>query len=308
MPCETVLKRYDGNPILRPEDVPGGCNSIFNSAVVRFGGGYAGVFRVEHRDKRSRLHVGRSADGIQWAVCREPIRFDCKDPASAPADHIYDPRITALDGTWYVMYANLLRYGSVIALAETKDFETFRQIGNLSAPPNRNGVLFPEKVGGRYARLERPFGGPEYAAGEVWYAESPDLVHWGRFRRVFGPDGLFWCGLKVGAGPAPIRTDEGWLLIYHGVQDTAQGNLYSAGALLLDLEEPWKVRARPTEYLLAPDQPYERTGDVPNVVFPCAAVLEPDGEVKVYYGAADTCIALATARLEDLVDFCLGRG
>jgi len=304
MACETVLTRYEGNPIIRPEDVPGGCNSIFNSAVVRFGDAYAGVFRVEHRNLLSCMHVGRSRDGIHWKIEGKPIPLASEEPHAAIGSHIYDPRITLLEGTYYITYANGVKGGCVIGMAETKDFRTFRQVANLSVPHNRNCVLFPERIGGKYARLERPFSQGDEMRADIWYSESEDLLHWGYFRHVMGPvDG--WSGGKVGAGAPPIRTDEGWLIIYHGARRTAQGHVYCAGAALLDLERPWEVRARPSEYLLAPETPYERTGDVPNVVFPCAAVVEPDREVKVYYGAADTVIALATARLEDLVAFCL---
>jgi len=303
MACETVLKRYEGNPIIRPEDVPGGCNSIFNSAVVRFGNGYAGIFRVERRDLRSRLHVGASADGIHWDIGETPIRFEGDDEDPVSMSHVYDPRITQIDDTYYITYANQTDHGSVIGLGTTRDFQTFRQFGCLSVPHNRNAALFPEKIGGQYARLERPFAAPREIPSGMWYAESPDLIHWGRFRHVLGPE-EGWGDLKVGAGAPPIRTDEGWLIIYHGARRTAQGLVYCAGAAMLDLEQPWKVVARPKEYLLAPTEAYERVGDVANVVFPSAAVVEPDGEVKVYYGAADTVIALATARLEDLIAFC----
>jgi len=307
MSSQAPLTRYEGNPIIRPEDVPGGCHSVFNSAVVRFGGGYAGVFRVEGRDLFSRLHRGRSADGIAWQIEAEPIRFECDESDFASLEHTYDPRVTQIEDRYYITYANHdAAHGSRIGLAVTEDFETFRQIGNLSAPNNRNAVLFPERIGGVYARLERPFAAGGEPA-EIWYAESPDLIHWGRFRFCLGPR-AGWAEYKVGAGPPPIRTPEGWLLIYHGIRRTYRGDVYCAGAALLDLEEPWKVVARPAEYLLAPSESYERAGDVPNVVFPSAAVVEPNGEVKVYYGAADSCVALATGQLADLVAFCRGQG
>ena len=303
MSSQTPLKRYDGNPIIRPEDVPGGCNSVFNIAVVKFGKGYAGVFRVEGRDLFSRLHRGRSADGIAWQIEADPIRFECDEPDFAPLEHLYDPRVTRLEDRYYITYANHdAAHGSRIGLAVTEDFETFRQIGNLSTPNNRNAVLFPERIGGAYARLERPFAARGEPA-EIWCAESPDLIHWGRFRFCLGPR-PGWAEYKVGAGPPPIRTEEGWLLIYHGIRRTCRGDVYCAGAALLDLEQPWKVLARPAQYILAPSELYERAGDVPNVVFPCAAVVEPGGEVKVYYGAADSCVALATGQLADLVTFC----
>ncbi len=304
MACETVLTRFEGNPILVPEDVPGGCNSIFNSAVVRRGGAYDGLFRIEHQNQLSRLHTGRSRDGLDWEIDPEPVTLACDDPDFGPGGHTYDPRITELEGRYYIFYANGTRWGQVIGLAVTDDFQTFEQLGNPAVPHNRNAVLFPERIGGKYVRLERPFCSARDLPAGIWYAESPDLVHWGRFRHVMEP-GYGWDSHKVGAGAPPIRTDEGWLCITHGVRTTAQGLVYCAGAILLDLEEPWKVRARPARYLLAPTEVYERVGDVPNVVFPCAATLEEGDVLRVYYGGADTVICVAEGPLADVVAFCL---
>ncbi len=303
MACETLLARHPKNPLIGPADVPGGAASIFNSAAVRFGDGYVGVFRVEHHNQFSKFHLGRSADGVDWTI-EGPIAIDSDDPDFAPLEHTYDPRVTVLEDRYWITYANHDSvHGSRIGLAVTDDFETFRQVGNLSPAHNRNCVLFPEKVGGTYARLERPYA-PVDTPAEMWYAESPDLIHWGRWRPVMRPM-PGWSEWKVGAGAPPLRTEEGWLIIYHGVHRTADGSVYTMGAALLDLERPWILRARPENYLLAPTELYERVGDVMNVVFPCAAIAEPDGELKVYYGAADTTVCLATGQLDALVAWCL---
>ena len=300
MANETVFTRHPGNPIVTAKAVPR-ANSIHNSAVVRFGNGYAGVFRVDQLDMRYRLHVRRSPDGIRWQINPTPLTMKSADPDVTVAEYSYDPRITKIGGTYYVTWCNAGPQGPCIGLAATKDFKTFRQFENLLPPPNRNGVLFPRKINGKYAILHRPSDRGHTPFGDIFYATSPDLVHWGTHRFVFGPRGG-WQATKVGPGPAPIETPEGWLMIYHGVWSSCNGYLYYAGAALLDLEKPWKVRYRTKDYLLAPTELYERVGDVPNVVFPSSAVLIGD-TLRLYYGCADTCISVAEAKLPELITF-----
>ncbi len=193
-------------------------------------------------------------------------------------------------------------HGPTIGVAWTDDFETFHQLENAFLPFNRNGVLFPRRIGGGYAMLSRPSDDGHTPFGEIYYSESPDLVHWGRHRHVMAPVPLTWQSTKVGAGPTPIETDEGWLVLYHGVLTSCNGFVYSIGAALLDLEEPWHVVARSSSFLLAPHAAYERVGDVPNVVFPTAALVDAASDrLTVYYGAADTTVCLAHGRLSDVV-------
>jgi beta-1,4-mannooligosaccharide/beta-1,4-mannosyl-N-acetylglucosamine phosphorylase len=173
---------------------------------------------------------------------------------------------------------------------------------NLLPPYNRNGVLFPRKIKGKYAMLHRPSDRGHTPFGDMYYAESPDLMHWGKQRFVFGTKGG-WQSTKVGPGPVPIETPEGWFCFYHGVLTSCNGFVYSFGACILDLDEPWKVIARTRRYMLAPTEPYERSGDVPNVTFPCAAIVFPDKTVWVYYGCADTCTGLAIGNLDELIAF-----
>jgi len=301
MANETVLKRYPGNPIVTAEVVPG-ANTIFNSAVVRYGQGYVGVFRVDCQEMRMNLHVGWSEDGIHWTIEPDRIKLTCEDEEIATYGRGYDPRITPIEGKYYITWCNEY-HGPTIGLAVTEDFKTFRQMDNLVPPYNRNGVLFPRKIDGQYAMLHRPSDRGHTPFGDIFYATSPDLIHWGRHRFVFGTQ-PGWQGLKVGPGPVPIEIDEGWLLIYHGVRQSCSGYIYCAGAAILDRDEPWKVRYRSRRYILAPTEAYERVGDVPNVVFPNAAVLDPDsGRLAIYYGCADTCIGLAYAQLDELVQF-----
>lgn len=301
MANETVFTRYAGNPIVTAAAVPR-ANSIHNSAIVRRGeGDFAGVFRVDEISMDFTLHVGFSADGIEWRIDPEPLTMASGDPDVVMTAQSYDPRLTCLDGVYHLTWCNASAQGPAIGLATTEDFATFTQWENLLPPANRNGVLFPRRIGGDFAVLHRPSDRGHTPFGDVFYATSPDLLHWGRHRFVFGPrEG--WQSLKVGPGPPPIETDEGWLLIYHGVWQSCNGYLYSVGGALLDLDEPWRVLHRTRDYLLAPTELYERVGDVPNVCFPSSAVVEGD-DLRLFYGCADTCISIADAKLSDVVDF-----
>jgi beta-1,4-mannooligosaccharide/beta-1,4-mannosyl-N-acetylglucosamine phosphorylase len=229
--------------------------------------------------------------------------MESDDPEVVVTDQSYDPRITKLEDTYYITWCNADEHGPCIGLATTRDFEHFRQWENPLPTANRNCVIFPRKINGQYAILHRPSDRGHTHFGDVFYATSPDLVHWGRHRFVLGPR-PGWQSVKTGPGPHPIETPDGWLLLYHGVWMSCNGLIYSAGAALLDLDKPWKVLYRTKDYLLYPTELYERVGDVPNVVFPSSATLEEEGTViRMYYGCADTCISMAEAKLDDVIAF-----
>ncbi len=295
-----IVWRSAKNPIITREVVP--CaNSVLNSAVVPFGDGFAGVFRVDNKARQLRLHSGKSADGFTWELSEEPLSLIRAD-GSRHLVRGYDPRVLFLEDRYYIVYCNC-EDGPTVAVAYTFDFQDFYDVGNAFLPFNRNGVLFPRKIGGKYAMLSRPSDNGHTAFGDIYYSESPDMVHWGCHRHVMGTAGG-WQELKVGAGPVPIETDEGWLMIYHGVLLSCNGYTYSAGAALLDLEKPWEVRYRTEPYILAPQELYECVGDVPNVVFPCAALCDREtGRIAIYYGAADTVVCLAYTYLDELIAF-----
>jgi len=306
-----VVWRSSRNPIVARDQLPRS-NSIFNSAVVPFRDGFAGVFRVDDTTRTMNLHAGRSVDGVGWELDPDPIVFTPADPRVREIQqtfvHAYDPRVTWLEDRWYVTWCNGY-HGPSIGIGHTLDFERFTQLDNAFLPFNRNGVLFPRRIGDRYAMLSRPSDGGHTAFGDVFYSESPDLVHWGRHRHVMAPIPWTWQSTKVGAGPTPIETDEGWLVIYHGVLTSCNGFVYSMGAALLDLEEPWKVVARGRDYLLSPQVPYEQVGDVQNVVFPCAALVDRAADrLTIYYGGADTVVCMAHGRLSDVVAFAKSGG
>ncbi len=294
--------RYSRNPVITRDAVPN-CNSIFNSAVVPFGDHFAGVFRCDDTSRRMQLHAGFSADGLKWEINPQRLTFDCPDPEIGNFVFGYDPRVVWIEDRYYVSWCNGY-HGPTIGVAWTCDFQKFHQLENAFLPFNRNGVLFPRKIGGNFAMLSRPSDNGHTPFGEIYYSESPDLTYWGRHRHVMAPVDNSWMYTKVGAGPIPIETSEGWLLIYHGVLTSCNGFVYSAGTALLDLERPWKVIARSRHYILAPQTLYECVGDVPNVAFPCAALCDAaTGRLAVYYGAADTVTALMFGYVQELVEF-----
>lgn len=295
--CQDAVWRFAGNPIIHRDATPTS-NSVFNSAAVPFEDGFAGVFRCDNRRREMRLYAGFSDDGIAWRIDPEPIGWKLHEGVEKP-DYGYDPRVVWIEDRYYVTWCNGY-HGPTIGLGYTNDFNSFHMIENALLPFNRNGVLFPRKIKGRYMMLSRPSDNGHTPFGEIFLSQSEDFVHWGRHRWVMKPEQP-WESTKLGAGPVPIETDEGWLLIYHGVLTSCNGFVYHWGACLLDLDEPWKVIKRCPDYLMSPQMPYEQSGDVPNVVFPCAALADSEtGRIAVYYGGADTVTCLAFTTIDHL--------
>ncbi len=227
------------------------------------------------------------------------IRID----TTIPFEYAYDPRVTKIGDTYYITWCNGY-HGPTIGVGYTKNFETFYQLENAFLPYNRNGVLFPKKINGNYAMVSRPSDTGHTPFGDIFYSESPDLVYWGKHRHVMSKQDPGWESTKIGAGPVPIETSEGWLLIYHGVLTSCNGFVYHMGAALLDLEKPWKVIARGRNYIFNPREIYELAGDVPNVTFPCAALTDPKtNRIAIYYGAADTVTAICFGYIDEIVDY-----
>jgi predicted GH43/DUF377 family glycosyl hydrolase len=296
-----LLHRWRRNPILTIEDIPYRCNTVFNGTPVKVGDEYLMIVRIEGQQGYSFFALARSGDGLHFEVEPTPCLMPSnREPWKTWEENgIEDPRLTVIDGEYYMMYTAVSRYGHCIALAKTEDFEHYDRIAIVSEPGNKDGVLFPEKIKGLYARLDRPFG---HDVGCVWISYSPDLVHWGKSEFVFAPRSRFWDAYRIGASAPPIRTDRGWLEIYHGVKWTSAGPIYRMGTVMLDLDNPAKVVGRCLSPLLSPREDYERIGDVGNVVFACGAIVEPDDEVKIYYGAADTSICVAMATMDEIIE------
>lgn len=293
--------RYDRNPIIQRDQIPSS-NSIFNSAVVPFNGGFAGVFRCDSLSRYMDIHAGFSKDGINWEINDEVIKFCSDDKEILVSDHRYDPRVCFIDDRYYITWCNGY-HGPTIGMGYTFDFKKFYAMENAFLPCNRNGVLFPRKIGGKYMMLSRPSDYGHTPFGDIFLSQSPDLKYWGEHRHVMHTAGG-WQKTKIGAGPIPIETKEGWLIFYHGVLTSCNGYVYSFGAALTDLKEPWKVKYRTDPYLLSPQTVYECVGDVPNVAFPCAALADMDtGRIAIYYGCADTVTGLCFCQVDEVIDY-----
>ena len=303
--CKDIVWRYSGNPIIQ-RDATIHSNSIFNSAVVPWEDGFIGVFRCDSRCRAMDIFVGRSKNGYDWEFELDPIVFEGADPEVLAKDYRYDPRVVKIEDRYYITWCNGY-HGPTIGVGYTYDFKTFYQCENAFLPYNRNGVLFPRKINGNYAMLSRPSDTGHTPFGDIFYSESPDMTFWGKHRFVMAPikgNDSAWQSTKVGPGPIPIETDEGWLLFYHGVLTSCNGFVYSVGAALLDLERPWNVKYRSQPYLISPQTLYECVGDVPNVVFPCAALTDaPSGRITLYYGCADTVTGLCFTTVDDVLDY-----
>lgn len=296
-----VVWRYSQNPII-PRDLIPSSNSIFNSAVVPFKNSFAGVFRCDNKKRDMNIHRGFSQDGIHWEIDNEPIDWIYDDPEVSYTLYRYDPRVAWIEDRYYVFWCNGY-HGPTIGIGYTFDFQEFHFLENALLPYNRNGVPFPRRINGKYVMLNRPSDNGHTPFGDIYLSQSPDMIHWGEHRFVMGTKGG-WQSTKIGAGPVPIETPEGWLLFYHGVLTSCNGFVYSFGAALLDLDKPWKVLYRGASYLLSPQTLYECVGDVPNVAFPGSALYDlKTGRIAIYYGGADTVTGLAFCEMGELLDF-----
>ena len=288
--CKDPVWRYTENPIIDRSFVKD-ANSIFNSAVVPYKGKFAGVFRMDDVTREQYLVTGFSDDGIHWKLNDEKIFGG------------YDPRLCEMDGVYYLSWVCHTECGTSIGIATTEDFESWTRYENAVLPVSRNGVLFPRKVNGEYMLFSRPCDKGHTPYGEIFLSHSKDLTYWGKHRFVIRPE-MNWEMTKVGAGPTPIETDEGWLCFYHGVLTSCNGFTYSMGAMLVDKDEPWKVLHRADRYLLSPREIYEFVGDVPNVCFPCAALADSEtGRIAIYYGGADTVVGLAFTTVDETINY-----
>ena len=301
-----LFHRWKKNPIIVLEDIHFRCSTVFNGTSVKFGKEYLILLRIEGQQGYSFFALARSNDGFHFTVDEKPTLLPEREGVFGQYERfgIEDPRATFIDGAYYIMYTATSPHGPRISLARTDDFQTFERIALISEPGNKDGVLFPEKINGLYVRLDRPIG---HGVGSIWISYSKDLKSWGYSKVLATPRKGHWDSYRIGASVPPIRTDQGWLEIYHGVKMTSSGPIYRAGILLLDLEDPSKVISRSDIPSLSPREEYERIGDVGNVVFPCGAIVEDDGEVKLYYGAADTSLCLATTKLECLIESVMNK-
>ncbi|GIQ70510.1 glycosylase [Xylanibacillus composti] len=297
--------RHSANPVIARNPVKG-IARIFNSAVAPYEGKFVGVFRAETVNGRPHLHLGWSDDALHWQIEEERIPFVDESGKSYMPLYAYDPRLVKVEDTYYIIWCTDF-YGASLGLAKTKDFKTFVRMENPFLPFNRNGVLFPKKIHGNFAMLSRPSDSGHTPFGDIFLSESPDLLYWGKHRHVMSKGGHgWWQALKIGGGPAPIETTIGWLMFYHGVTQTCNGYVYSMGSVILDKDEPSKVKYRCQNYVLTPEEWYEERGFVDNVIFPCATLHDADtGRIAIYYGAADTYVGLAYTTVEEIVAYTI---
>ena len=304
-----LFRRHPGNPLLTAATWPYAANTVFNPGATRLPSGETLLLvRVEDRRGISHLTAARSRDGVHdWQVDPQPTFAPWPERYPEELWGVEDARIVRLDGLgcFAMTYTAYSRAGPLVALAMTEDFKTFERHGAIMPPEDKDAAFFPRQFGGRWALIHRPVPRQAEAKANMWLSFSKDLRHWGDHTVLLeARDGAWWDAGKIGLSPQPIATDEGWLIVYHGARQTPAGTLYRVGLALLDLDDPRRVLRRGDEWVVNPQAPYEVAGEIPNVVFPCGAVLDPaSGEFRLYYGAADTCVGLMTAQIGDILDW-----
>ena len=300
-----MIKRYSGNPILTKDDIPYPVATVHNAGMIKHNDEYIMLFRSHKLNGRSIIGKAVSSDGYNFKVAPTPFITPATEGVfkEYEAFGVEDPRISYIDGEYLITYSAYSQHGVRIGLAKTKDFKTVERFSLITEADYRNVVIFPEKFNGLYARLDRPHS--EISPWAIWISYSPDLRYWGDSKLIMNPVKYHWDEMKIGPGATPIKTSRGWLNIYHGVFPTMAGSVYRLGVALHDLHNPAKIIAVGDQWILQPEETYEITGYVPNVVFTCGAIPEPDGSVKIYWGGADTVMCVGTANIEELVDHCL---
>ncbi len=306
-PRRRLLKRHPSNPILTAFDWPYFVNTVFNPGAVRLASGETLLLcRAEDCSGMSHLCAARSRDGVtDWKIDPHPTLLPDLENHPAEVWGLEDPRIVWVPEleTYVVTYTCYSHRGPGVSLVLTKDFHEFDRIGNLFPPEDKDAALLPRKIDGRWAMIHRPV--PARGRAHIWMSFSPDLRHWGDHTVILkARRGAWWDAFKIGLSPPPVETPEGWLIMYHGVRDTPAGCLYRLGLALLDLEDPTRCLLRSTKWVMGPETHYERTGDVADVVFPCGYTLGQDGDtLNLYYGAADTAVAVATGSVREMLDW-----
>lgn len=300
-----LVKRYSGNPILTKKDIPYPVATVHNAGVVKYNNMYIMIFRSHKLNGRSILGKAESTDGYNFIADDKPFMIPATKGVFKEYEEygVEDPRIIFIDGEYLITYSAYSRNGVRIGLAKTKDFKTVERISLITEADYRNVVIFPEKFSGLYARLDRPHS--EISPWSIWISYSPDLIYWGESKLIMKPCQYHWDEMKIGPGAPPIKTPRGWLNIYHGVFPTMDGSIYRLGVALHDLNNPSEIIAIGDDWILQPEESYEITGYVHNVVFCCGAVPEDNGTIKIYWGGADSVMCVGTAIIDDLVKHCL---
>lgn len=297
-----IVHRWEENPLIIPEHLSFRCSDICNAGAVKIGDEYLLLVTIQSLEGFHSIYLARSADGYNFKVADEPFLSPSQEPSFAEYDErgVLDARIVCLEGQYYIVYDAFGPTGYRLALARTRDFTSVEHLGLISEPDTKAGALLPRKIKGKYTRLGRPWSG-----GSIWISYSDDLVYWGGAEVVITPRAGFWDSDRVGAATPPLEIERGWLLIYYGIKETSAGPLFRLGAVILDRDDPARVVGRTNVPILTPREEYERIGDVPNLVFSCGAIIEADDEVKLYYGASNSCICLGTTKVPYILQACV---
>lgn len=299
---EKYLYRNENNPIIKPADFPN-AYATFNCGQTMYKGKTILLVAIMMKTEPTpHIHVAESTDGVNFTIRPEPFIKRSSHEVIGPMDTWpIDPRVSYVpeDDMYYIIRPINSPWGCAAVLGRTKDFETYEEMDIVALPHNRVPSLFCGKVNGQYVRLDRPYDGRD--EGRIWISFSDDLIHWGEYRPLLEQYTL-WNWVKIGPTP-PVKTKEGWFSLIHGVTTSCTGSKYCIGAMLQDLDDPRKVIGRTTTPILFPNAPYEYMGTVPNVVFPCGFIAnEEEDSLRLYYGAADTYIGLATGKLSEIID------
>jgi predicted GH43/DUF377 family glycosyl hydrolase len=297
-----IVHRWEGNPLIKIEDLKFKCADLRAAGVVVYNKETLLLLTIEHLTGHQSIHLGKIDDAGNLHVEQEPFLAACMEDSGCSqheAHGVMDARVTVIDETYYIVYLAHGEHGFRLGLASTKDFSSVERHGFISEPDTKAGALFPEKIKGRYARLERPAQGHS-----IWISYSDDLVFWGANEPVLSPRHGFWDTSRVGTGPPPIKIPQGWLLIYYGVKNTSAGPLFRLGAAILDEKDPTVLVGRSNIPILSPREDYERIGDLGNIVFTTGAIIEDSREVNILYSGASSCICLGTTTIEEIVDTC----
>ena len=297
-----IVHRWEGNPIITLDDVPFAVSDICNAGAIKLPDRYVLLVTIQNQEGYYSIYRAVSDDGYSFDVDATPLMAPTTEGPDAEYDDqgVLDPRVTQLEGIYYITYDAVGGHGFRLGLARTEDFVTVERLGLMSEPDTKAGALFPAKINGRYARLERPWEG-----GSIWISYSDDLTYWGRSEVVMTPRGGFWDYHRIGAATPPMEVELGWLLIYYGIKETSGGPLFRLGAAILNRDDPSEVIGRTNVPILSPRDEYERIGDVQNLVFSCGAIIEPGDVLKLYYGAANSCICVGSTKLSAIVEACI---
>ena len=298
-----IVRRWEGNPIIGMRDLGFRCSDICNAGAAKLDGEYILLVTIQDLEGSYCILPARGTDGYRFEVGAEPFLMpSTRYPYTLYEEHgVQDARISRVEGDYFVSYDAISPHGFRLGLAKTRDFSSVERVGLLSEPDTKGGVLFPRRMDGVYVRLERPWEG-----GSIWISYSEDLEFWGGSEVVLTPRGGYWDAHRVGVAAPPMEIDAGWLLIYYGVKHTSAGPLFRLGAAILDKDDPKRLVGRTNIPILSPRELYERIGDIGNLVFCCGAIIEPDDEVKIYYGASNSCICVGVTTVNEIVDTCLG--